>query len=1562
MHPNRAWAATHGLILALALTSCPSILYGAPVYSFARVPAGIASADTAQVPVGPLTNGDMLLDGSRLYGSELGRGLWQADVGSDWISLTAMYELSREGLASALLSKAGDLLCCNGLNASTLQSAAALYRVSDDGFEPVSTVTAAGLGYAKLLSSRVLVAAVGSRLVAYDLSNPRSPSQRGSVVVCPGYGDQFGFNGVHSLETHGNYAYAFVIDGYPGTQVQFSIKAVDFSDPANPRIVATLQDNRLRKSGSGRALLWAGSHLYALAHDGTVSEIVVVSHSPASSQQIVGEAKAPQGHALQHIFRASSRCLAVLENWRENSATREGVSLWDLSNPGQPTRAAVVVPNGPAGQYSLFAAAVSDQRLFFVGAGDSQPICEVYDISSLVSPIALNVADQAWAAYDVALNGRYAYVALGPQGLGIYDLSSSHRPRRLSLMALGDIRAVSADGAWAAALDAGGTLYALNCANPASPSSVSVLALQARQGGVAVLGGYAYVCNASGPLRVVDLSGQRELTSVSGIKGTGLAAAWHRLAVGGPNGVYLLDITNPAQPRQIARSALSLLPVQVIGSRVLAMGVGADGSTYGLHFLDFDWPTGGDFQVTGLHSHALAGRLGDKKSVAYSPVTAAVEMWSWGVVPPWDATSRPDHAARCRFGVRARIATNGQATVTALQSGGIFVSAAAGAPRLAVRLSGRVTLGDRVPRSAAKVIASVGEEKIGEAGLDAAGNWSLTVPAFARVHLKCDAGDYLALNVYPDSREGLFTQEYPGTRDVRVEWDDVGGINFEVKNHPRISGYVREADGSAVPNVRIAIYGWRYAGRAHPPQDQPKDLLASVTTDGQGRYEAEIPVYGHTVRIEGSGGDWLFMRDDHRWYPPEGQAIEVSATENGADFQCNIFATHPPVLYAKIHGPKAADMSSAFLTIKYGATELLRQPATQSGQWVIPVRLYGIGIDIQVSTDEWTLADDSKAARRLDVPEDLAGVQEFWVVTDVRLSGRVYVPEGRTTEGITIRIDTYGQPPATVDVADDRSWEATVRVDRATVTVTPQSADGSFRFNPSSRRLTVEVDPIGGLGFYAVAQDANISGYVRGMDNPAAATVTARTSYQTKSVHPDASGYWQTSIRTNGTPIDVWATASGGATFLPARYEDLPSVDQTNINFVCLPPPLPATPGVAPAREFHSLGIGTYASATLGEAKFGPLSCSAAKVTAGIHGGSEVELAVEWPGGGGQEKLLIKKTGLLGAGIGAGVGVEAEVTDGAISTTLGGSAEVGLNITQFHDAIFQFPWPPQNQSDFDKVACCLVLIQALSSYGAQLSGPAGLLVDAAMGAVANYAFPQAIDSTAVGAKIEGTAEGQLGFGVEASAGPLSGSADVNALSASGSLAFSAESRLFKHPAQHNGASYAASAEAAYAFDYSVMEASVSGDVAEIGEKLDEPPELTLGALIPETGHTGRARITGGFDGGLRYVEVEYSADTLLPFASASSPSNEQIIRVFADGTQIQTIVTRYRNLVHSSFAGLLGTRPTIGLPLDSPSRLVTNAATLLADYSRSRPGQDIAVISRWRDNSESDHFKFGIGL
>ncbi|MBC7287605.1 MAG: hypothetical protein H5T86_06080, partial [Armatimonadetes bacterium] len=34
----------------------------------------------------------------------------------------------------------------------------------------------------------------------------------------------------------------------------------------------------------------------------------------------------------------------------------------------------------------------------------------------------------------------------------------------------------------------------------------------------------------------------------------------------------------------------------------------------------------------------------------------------------------------------------------------------------------------------------------------------------------------------------------------------------------------------------------------------------------------------------------------------------------------------------------------------------------------------------------------------------------------------------------------------------------------------------------------------------------------------------------------------------------------------------------------------------------------------------------------------------------------------------------------------------------------------------------------------------------------------------------------------------------------------------------------------------------------------------------------------------------------------------------------------------------------------------------LADYSRSRPGQDIAVISRWRENSESDHFKFGIGL
>ncbi|MFQ5595075.1 MAG: LamG-like jellyroll fold domain-containing protein, partial [Anaerolineae bacterium] len=256
------------------------------------------------------------------------------------------------------------------------------------------------------------------------------------------------------------------------------------------------------------------------------------------------------------------------------------------------------------------AGVVKDRAYVDRGAGSGPQLIRltaICDLGSTSTVAEVGAYDTPGYAYDVAVSGdpsagsgqAYAYVADGARGLRVVDISNPSSPREVGaydtpgsangVAVSGDPSAGSGQAyayvTWESTDDfsSGGGLRVVDVSNPASPRQVGAYDVPAgNPKDVAVSGGYAYVAwepgdpwgfggggngglyvldvsNPAGPHQVgtYDTPGGANSVAVSGDPSAGSGQAYAYVTwvfEGWPSsrsGLHVVDISNPASPRQV---------------------------------------------------------------------------------------------------------------------------------------------------------------------------------------------------------------------------------------------------------------------------------------------------------------------------------------------------------------------------------------------------------------------------------------------------------------------------------------------------------------------------------------------------------------------------------------------------------------------------------------------------------------------------------------------------------------------------------------------------------------------------------------------------------------------------------------------------------------------------------------------------------------------------------------------------------------------------------------------------------------------------------------------------
>ncbi len=215
------------------------------------------------------------------------------------------------------------------------------------------------------------------------------------------------------------------------------------------------------------------------------------------------------------------------------------------------------------------------------------------DVKNPRRPTLITHYDTIELATGLAISGNFAYIACRQAGVEIVDIANPRRPRHLSTIRVGEGQSLAASpngylfiGVWRAR-----QLVIVDARNPRQPSIVSTTPLDGYGDGVAIRGNIAYVAtghhstasteawpNPDMPgygqghgLEIFDVSDLRKPALLSRTKTRvyyGLYMDTWRVRLSGNraylndtyNGVFILDIADPRQPRFLAHRQLPVVP------------------------------------------------------------------------------------------------------------------------------------------------------------------------------------------------------------------------------------------------------------------------------------------------------------------------------------------------------------------------------------------------------------------------------------------------------------------------------------------------------------------------------------------------------------------------------------------------------------------------------------------------------------------------------------------------------------------------------------------------------------------------------------------------------------------------------------------------------------------------------------------------------------------------------------------------------------------------------------------------------------------------------------------
>ncbi|MDB4785229.1 DUF5011 domain-containing protein [Akkermansiaceae bacterium] len=191
---------------------------------------------------------------------------------------------------------------------------------------------------------------------------------------------------------------------------------------------------------------------------------------------------------------------------------------------------------------------------------DGQQGLTVVNVSDPESPTLAGNYNPSWDIGDVAISGGYAYLANQSGGVRVVNIADPSNPTEVAQYDTeGSARGIDVSGDYAYVADGSG-LVILDVSNPSAPVLVGTSNTSDFAYRVDVEGGHAYVADRAGGLQIVDISDPSSpqiVGSYSTQAGSNWStgAAWGVKVEGGyaymaasGAGLIIVDVSNPANP------------------------------------------------------------------------------------------------------------------------------------------------------------------------------------------------------------------------------------------------------------------------------------------------------------------------------------------------------------------------------------------------------------------------------------------------------------------------------------------------------------------------------------------------------------------------------------------------------------------------------------------------------------------------------------------------------------------------------------------------------------------------------------------------------------------------------------------------------------------------------------------------------------------------------------------------------------------------------------------------------------------------------------------------------
>jgi hypothetical protein len=430
-----------------------------------------------------------------------------------------------------------------------------------------------------LVGNTAYVADGTAGLTIADVTDPAAPLRLGSVDT-PSV--------ARGVVAAGRFAYVADFDS--------GLVTVDVGQPAAPAITATLKNLELQRVLSvglmGDHLVTGdsfGLHLYSGAASGTLAPVSKVPLWSAAPRLLVSGATvfAPLGRPGVQVVDFTQKESPALVGEFDTEAwcygvSRKGSVLYGADSWG----GLAIIEAQPVASSRRLAVGYSETPLawdlavegdFAFVAADTAGL-RVFDVREAANPVgvaALGLPGGSSAKGIAVANGR-AYVAGAQDGLVVFDVSTPAAPTWLGSYlpdAVGEYSDVAVSGTVAYLTDVLGTgLFAIDVSDPAAPTLLGSLSSTGGEGfwGIALAGDRAFVISDLRGLLVVDVSDPQALAVVAtlplrarpvggnAVMSHGISLSGNLLAVVDQNsGLFLVDVSTPSRPVQVGHQDIT---------------------------------------------------------------------------------------------------------------------------------------------------------------------------------------------------------------------------------------------------------------------------------------------------------------------------------------------------------------------------------------------------------------------------------------------------------------------------------------------------------------------------------------------------------------------------------------------------------------------------------------------------------------------------------------------------------------------------------------------------------------------------------------------------------------------------------------------------------------------------------------------------------------------------------------------------------------------------------------------------------------------------------------------